>query len=85
MKTWSADIRQFHGYYLPNFCWPPVLDIFALSPKVVVIPGSVNPVVVPGAIRYRMESIAPVGRVTVVVILMTHALPEAPSVDWVPQ
>ena len=50
-----------------------------------VIPGSVNSVVVPAATRYRFVEDAPVGKTTVVVILMTQALFSAPFVDWVPQ
>ena len=53
--------------------------------KVVVIPGSVSAVVNPSAIKYRFEPSAPVGRVTVVVISITHALSVALFITWVPQ
>ena len=59
--------------------------MFLFEAKVVVIPGSVNSVVVPAATRYRFVEGAPVGKTTVVVILMTQALFSAPFVDWVPQ
>ena len=53
--------------------------------KVVVIPGSVNAVVNPSATRYKFEPSAPVGRVIVVVISITHALSVALFITWVPQ
>ena len=47
--------------------------------KVVVIPGSVKPVVIPGAFRYRTESGISEGRVTINVVPTTQALPSAPA------